>query len=566
MDDQLLEKRLDSLRKAYHDMPEEENRSEILAAIKKDQKRKKQNKWFHLPYAASFIGVGMIAGVLMMQYIDDIELSASEKRGINETSGESSEKKGELTESEVKEKITALQAYYTERQTYTKENLGLGAGYEQLFYQNILDDIAQFEAEVLENPEAINRGEFEQKSKEIKNAIAEAFTMPSEIMEKLSQGAGNHQYDRGDEYNLLGQLESYWGAYLQSLVLYEGEINKALEKASVADVVEKLNAGGEGISTPGLKRLAEGAVRNGYAFRAEDGKIEIYIDYLSVAERLKPETNPDFIYYLELKSNRVQDSQGNVLSYKNLGQLLVKHEKGVKIVQDPTIEQWMKIDVQSLYALFVKGNPAKPIFTDNKVLKEEVKSAYRFVINTYPNTDTGAAVKIFYDQLEKYNFKQDPEFSMRAVIFPKYMNIKTPDQSEIMITQSILPLTAEMESAYEEFSAKKDVNILRNYSAFQVMQLYFYSDEVKDYATKYALYSQKDALPSEEQYISEQQAAGIKLSTMLEEYDHASLYYSEKNLDLITGIQLHFKERADAPVFQMVQEDGIWKIRYMPLQ
>ncbi|WP_423407966.1 hypothetical protein AABM38_20155 [Heyndrickxia sp. MSNUG] len=566
MDDQLLEKRLESLRKAYLDMHEEENRSEILAAIKKDQKRKKQNKWFHLPYAASFIGVGMIAGVLMMQYIDDIDLSASEKPGINETSGDSSEKKGELTESEVKEKITALQAYYTERQTYTKENLGLGAGYEQFFYQNILDDIAQFEAEVLENPEAINRGEFERKSKEIKNAIAEAFTMPSEIMEKLSQGAGNHQYDRGDEYNLLGQLESYWGAYLQSLVLYEGEINKALEKASVADVVEKLNAGGEGISTPGLKRLAEGAVRNGYAFRAEDGKIEIYIDYLSVAERLKPETNPDFIYYLELKSNRVQDSQGNVLSYKNLGQLLVKHEKGVKIVQDPTIEQWMKIDVQSLYALFVKGHPAKPLFTDNKVLKEEVKSAYRYVIDTYPDTDTGAAVKIFYDQLEKNNFKQDPEFSMRAVIFPKYMNIKTPDKSEIMITQSILPLTAEMESAYEEFSAKKDVNILRNYSAFQVMQLYFYSDEVKDYATKYALYSQKDALPSEEQYISEQQAAEMKLSTMLEEYDHASLYYSEKNSDLITGIQLHFKERADAPVFQMVQEDGIWKIRYMPLQ
>ena len=89
MDDQLLEKRLDSLRKAYSDMPEDENRSEILAAIKKDQKRKKQTKWFHLPYAASFIGVGMIAGVLMMQYINDFSISNSDKHVVNQSSGDS---------------------------------------------------------------------------------------------------------------------------------------------------------------------------------------------------------------------------------------------------------------------------------------------------------------------------------------------------------------------------------------------------------------------------------------------------------------------------------------------
>ena len=35
--------------------------------------------------------------------------------------------------------------------------------------------------------------------------------------------------------------------------------------------------------------------------------------------------------------------------------------------------------------------------------------------------------------------------------------------------------------------------------------------------------------------------------------------FRARNGNLITGIQLHFKERSDAPVFQMVQEDGIWK-------
>jgi hypothetical protein len=92
------------------------------------------------------------------------------------------------------------------------------------------------------------------------------------------------------------------------------------------------------------------------------------------------------------------------------------------------------------------------------------------------------------------------------------------------------------------------------------------ADEIRDYKTKYALYSQNDALPEEGQYIREQEAAGMELSNMLGDYDDASLYYSEADPNLMTGIQLHFRERADGPVFQMVYEYDIWKVRYMPLQ
>lgn len=562
MDDQLLEQRLDSLKKAYNELPEEENRSQILAAIKKDQKRNNKTKWINLPYAASFIGVGMIAGVLMMQYIDDIGLSTKEKPGVHQASGE---KTGVLTESEVKEKITDLQAYYSERQTFTKEQLGFGAGYENMLYQNLLDDIAEFESEVLEDPRNYSRDQFEQRSKEIKHGIAVAFTMPSEIMEMLSKGVGG-QYGREGEYNLLVQLESYWGAYMQSLVLYEWEFDKEMEKASAAEVVEKLNAGGKGISSPGLKKLAEGAVQNGYAFREVDGKFEIYVDYLSVAEKLKPEGNSDFIYYLKIRSNRVQDLQGNVLSYKTLGEVLVKLEKGSKVIKDTTVNQWLKNDAQSLYGLFVMGNPAKPIFDENNVLKAEVKNAYRYVIDTYPNTDTGASLKIFYDQLERNHFKDYPETQMRAVLYPKYLNIKTPDKSEMMITKSILPLSPDLEAAFKEFAASKNDRVLGSYGPFEIMQLYFYADETKDYETKYALYTQNDALPSKEQYLAEMQASEIKLSEMLEGYDHATLYYSEADSDQITGVRLHFKERSDAPVFQMLKEDEVWKVHYLPLQ
>lgn len=58
----------------------------------------------------------------------------------------------------------------------------------------------------------------------------------------------------------------------------------------------------------------------------------------------------------------------------------------------------------------------------------------------------------------------------------------------------------------------------------------------------------------------------MDLSEILNGYDHASLYYSEENSDLITGVELHFKESSVAPVSQMVQEDGFWRVRYMALQ
>lgn len=60
-----------------------------------------------------------------------------------------------------------------------------------------------------------------------------------------------------------------------------------------------------------------------------------------------------------------------------------------------------------------------------------------YILDTYPNTDTASALKIFYEHLEKNNFRQPADFSMRGLIYPKYMDIPTPDKSAIMITQGI---------------------------------------------------------------------------------------------------------------------------------
>lgn len=560
MDDQLLEKRLDSLKEAYDDMPEDENRSAILAAIKKDQKKKKQNKWFHLPYAASFIGVGMIAGVLMMQYIGD-HAPAKDKTELQQASGENTV--GELDKAEVKAEFEELRKYYSERQKETKERLGLGAGYENLLFLS-MGELNATETEILQNLQNTDRTEYKEVVRQLRGTIEEGFTLPAELMVDISKGDDNIEVGRREELLSL-QLESYLGAYSQSMVLYEWDLDQALEKETASEVVAKLNEGGNGLPSEGLKKLAAGAVDNGYAFREEGGKIYPYIDFLRVAERLKPNGNEDFIKYLVLRSNTIQDRNGVVMSYEKLGELLVKLEKESRGVKDSTIHQTIVNDAESLYSLFVRGSSSNPLFDENNLLKDDVKKGYQYVINQYPDTDTAKALKTHYDKLEKYDFKKPPE--LRVELFPEYLQIPAQrGYQEERFTQSIHLLPEDLLAAYKGFKAKKDFNILKDYGPFEIMQLYFYADSLKDYETKYALYSRNDGKPTMEVYIKEQKMASMELGDVLKGYEYATLYYAEDGTEDVVGIQLHFADRPDGPVFQMVQEDGYWKVHYLPFQ
>jgi hypothetical protein len=561
MDDQLLEKRLESLKKAYDDMPEEENRSAILAAIKKDQKKKSANKWIHLPYAASFIGVGMIAGILMMQYIGD-HAPSGEKTEQQQASGENAAV--ELNKADVKAEFEELRKYYSERQKETKEKLGLGAGYEKWLFHS-MDELKATEAEILQNLENTDRTEFKEVVRELRGTIDEGFTLPAELIADISKGDANKEVGRREELLSL-QLESYLGAYIQSMVLYEWDLDQAMKKEIASEVVEKLNGGGKGLPSERLKELAAGAVDNGYAFREEEGKILPYIDFLRVAERLKPHGNEDFIKYLVLRSNTIQDRNGVVTSYEKLGELLVKLEKESEGVKDSTIHQTIVNDAESLYSLFVRGSSSNPLFDENNLLKNEVKKGYQYVINQYPDTDTAKALKTHYDKLEKSGFKKPPE--LRVELFPEYLQIPAQGgYQEERFTKSIHLLSDDLLAAYKGFKVQKDYNILKDYGPFEIMQLYFYADSLKDYETKYALYSQNDGKPTMEQYIKEHEMANMDLGdVLLKGYEYATLYHPDDDPEKVIGIQLHFNDRSDAPVFQMVQEDGFWKVQYLPLQ
>jgi hypothetical protein len=559
MDDQLLEKRLESLKNAYDEMPEDENRSAILAAIKKDQKKQTQNKWFHLPYAASFIGVGMIAGVLMMQYIGDHAPSKEKTEQHQAASGEQTS--GELKKSDVKAVFDDLEEYYQKRELQTKEKLGFLSGFENYLYRNIPWEMNDAEAAFLSNLEAHKQRDLDETRKKFTSEIDQAFTMPSEMIAKLLQEKNAEVYIGGPEFILLNQLESFLGAYYLSMTYYEDQINKAIENENADEVVKKMNAGGAGLSSTALKEMSSKAVDNGYAFREEEGRIVPYVNFSGLADRLDGAVNEDFIKYLELRTNRVQDRNGEVISFEDLADLLVKLEKTISGVKNPIIEERMRDDAKSLYALFVVS---PHIYNNNDELKDEVKQSYLYMLETYPETDTAAAVKSMYKKMQSNQFKKPADGE--RLNYPRYLELPAHLKKEDVIDKRVLPLTDSLLSSYKEFAAKKDFNILKNYGPFEIMQLYFHADQTGDYETKYALYSKNGGQPPKDQYIEEMKAAEMDLSVILKGYEYATLYYSNDDPEKIIGIQLLFNDRTDAPVFQMVQEDGFWKVQFLPLQ
>jgi hypothetical protein len=242
----------------------------------------------------------------------------------------------------------------------------------------------------------------------------------------------------------------------------------------------------------------------------------------------------------------------------------VKYEKVIQTLTNEMIKEWMIVDVTSYYAAFVHGTNPSAIFDEHNVLKVEVKGAFEKIMNLYPKTNTGKSIKRFYGELERNNFQKPTDFDNQTVSFPIYMvapnNVKKED-----VFSDILPLSDGLLASYKEFSSKKNWNILKQYNPFEVMSLYFHADQQGDYETMYALYSHNDAMPTLEQFLKEQ-GKGSSLGNVLRGYQFATLFYAEDDPGKPVGVQLHYTEDADSLIFQMTQEDGIWKVRYMPFQ
>lgn len=558
MDDQFLEKRLNSLKNAYEEMPVKNNTEQIVREVKKIDKSKRHI--FHFPYVASFIGVGIITGILLMQFFaQDIAVPKDNSAAVEDQEA--------VSEIEIKQTFAKLLKYYDIKQADLKVKLGIIEDSSVKFASHIPSMLDTEMMQVLDDDIAANDLiELERKYKEI---IDRDLIHPTELTNKIADAKTEEERDNLTA-SLVNVYDEFFYRYRDLVNIdYKADIMDMIRSSSLEQTIKLLNNGFAQSEASELGNFADGAKQIGYSFIEEDGYIAVKKDIHLLLAEVKPIISNDFYSYILLQEKERFNQNGTMtIGWMELAELLIQYEETYNSIENDWIIENMKREFSSLYALLLLGHTSKSIFDESDLLKNDVKAAYEWVIETHADTTTAQALKVEYEALKEIGFKKPADFSNTGILTPDFLQGRErPEQKGEKITDPILPLSDELLSIYKQFKSKQDDNLLRGYGPFEIMRLYFHADAEKDYETLYALYSTEFALPSEEQFIAEYSAGDSStLIDRLRAYDYASLYHREDDPALITGVQLHYKGQNEKRVFGMTKTNGIWKVNFIPFQ
>lgn len=414
-DELLLEHTLEKLNKVYEKIPGVEDRSKILAAIKKGQKG--ANKRGNLTYALSLIGIGMLSGAFLMQAVDDTMAGSSKQ-----TSELAAAKSDALTPVDVKATFDSLEELHAKKVEAAREKLGLPKDQADKLAPYIEIDLKGLKMTYLKQIAGFDHDDLKQTKKEYQMMIENAFTVPADTIDALIEKKSKQDDNMMPEYELLNQLDMYQYVYQETNFLSDWRSMKGLEHESLLSLVNKLNASGKDISNKQVKAFATGVKNNGYQFVVKDEVILVKIDYRGVIRKLGSHVGKDYILYIDFRSKKFFDDHGNITSYRDLGEFLVKSERDLAVIESRQIKEMMRNELQSYYAAFVNNMGPSRIFDEHNILREEVRSAYEQIISNHPESKTAESIQLVYEELAAASFEKPVDFDNRQVLFPSYLN------------------------------------------------------------------------------------------------------------------------------------------------
>ncbi|MFC4411343.1 hypothetical protein ACFOZY_13020 [Chungangia koreensis] len=128
---------------------------------------------------------------------------------------------------------------------------------------------------------------------------------------------------------------------------------------------------------------------------------------------------------------------------------------------------------------------------------------------------------------------------------------------------------------YKNFAATKDEQVLRDAKPSEIVGLYFYTGELKDYETQYALFYQDDErLPTKEQYLKDVEQFGAEPIKFRELFKSISFKSDEpKEMDIdVGGYATLYVDRSRNPDeekvkgFRLRNTHAGWRVSFMPMQ
>lgn len=134
---------------------------------------------------------------------------------------------------------------------------------------------------------------------------------------------------------------------------------------------------------------------------------------------------------------------------------------------------------------------------------------------------------------------------------------------------SSLAMSDKLKDVYDQFAITKEEEYLRGLQPFEVFQLYYYAGELEDFETQYAFYlkGEKYVVPTFEQFLKDidHEITRVNSREFLVELKEVEQFH-EKIVEGTAGISFIFPTEEYGMSFGLHNDDGIWKVRWLPLQ
>jgi hypothetical protein len=398
MDDKLFEKRMNLLNKSYERMPGQTDASEVIKAIEKEQKPKKQKrKLFHWPYAASFIGVVLISSVLALQFIGS--QSGSLQNG----------QQSEMTSEDAAKIVEEIESHYTVRRTQAIGSLGLSEeGFNDTEMGKQAEEYAAFVTQKMKEDQwrVVNSSE---NIGSIMDNLDDILTTPQQMINGLT---GKSLTEEEADLWVMDYLEvqkNLLPVYEAEMKQYSNEWQEDIKMGRLEgrDILMER----EKQYSDELIELVEGATANGISlmYSEKEAQFAASVDSTYVSFMLSSSELPDiYMDVLTLKS-LPGSLYGGVITtnWARAGGDLLLYEKVIETLPGNSefIEEF-KLEYITLFRAYIKGSSAQSIFNEDETLKADVKESYETLMEKYPESETAGRIEPYYNKLKENQFSK----------------------------------------------------------------------------------------------------------------------------------------------------------------
>ncbi|WP_246945786.1 hypothetical protein [Bacillus pinisoli] len=392
-----LEKRLRQLKDSYEEIPTINKASQIMDRIQKTELQKKRKGWkTQLPYVASFMGVLLIGGILVVQLLASPESSPSPGDSPN-TEEESSnvEPNEKVTAEEIAKKHEELEAYYNEQKlAFEKIEFISISNAEEI--EHILKAKTLVEQSASLDPKNFEDStDLEKTFSDLKSIVQDSFELPKQDFQQINENT--------DFLIIMEKQENFLSYLDEQLRNYSVEFSQKLSQDFFEglDMLNQLN-----VKDPEIRAFAEEVIQNGYIFinSGGEGQYGTRINYQYYLNEFGTMLDPVVKEFAELMIKRTAMDGAIIPTWEELGNRLIQLEelKNSYEGSSSVINDAYQFDLN----LYLNGADSSRAFINGK-LDPELQKSYEYILANHKDTETYTIVKEYYDLLEKGNFKEE---------------------------------------------------------------------------------------------------------------------------------------------------------------